>query len=195
MPVRRKYSIPEERRANEQVVDLNRVRRRYKVDTKRRRKLLPGEVGHVQDMVIILKLSGYSKAQIARTVGISFGQVTEMLDDPDVAERLVYMRGVLPQAALDLLHGYMVEAVQAIVDVMRMSDDDKLILQAAGEILDRAGLSKASRQERHQINEERTTITDDGLVEKLRTASPEVQEQAAQLVEQLEGILGDAADS
>jgi hypothetical protein len=70
-----------------------------------------------------------------------------------------------------------------------------MILQAAAEILDRSGLPKASRTESkvHKTSEELTTITDDGIVEQLREASPEIQEKAAVLVEQLEGLLADAA--
>ena len=186
---------PEERRATESRVHIGTVRRRYKVNVNKKRNLLPGEVEHVGDMVIVLRLDGYSLTQTARVVGISIGQVREFLADPEISHRLVQIREALPQAALDLLQGYMVEAVQAIVEIMRLSPDDKLVLAAAGEILDRAGLAKASRQERHQINESRTVVTDDGLVEKLRTASPEVQEQAAQMVEKLEGLLSDATDS
>jgi hypothetical protein len=89
----------------------------------------------------------------------------------------------------------MIEAVQALVDVMRRTDDDKYILQAAGEILDRAGLPKASRQERHQVNEERTTFTDEGMVERLREAPVEVQERAAQMIEQLESLLTESANA
>jgi hypothetical protein len=184
-----------ERRAEQSRAHLGTVRRRYKVNVNKRRNLLPGEVEHIGDMVIVLRLSGYSLTQTARTVGISIGQVKEFLADPEISNRLLQIREALPQAALDLLQGYMVEAVQAIVEIMRVSEDDKLVLAAAGEILDRAGLSKASRQERHQINESRTVVTDDGLVEKLRTASPEVQEQAAQMVEQLEKMMSDATPS
>lgn len=177
------------RRATAAKKDVARVRRRYKVNLRTRRRLSPGELPHIEDMIIVLKLAGYSQTQIARTVGISLKQTQEILDTPYLAERMVKIRSALPQAALELLHGYMIEAVQAIVDVMRKTTDDKLIIQAAGEILDRSGLAKASRQERHQITEERMVITDDGIVEKLRKASPEVQEQAAQVIESLEKLL------
>jgi len=147
------------------------------------------EESHVIVMCVILQLGGYSRTQMSQIIGISRGQVREFLDTPEAKELLVGLRQRLPQAALDLLHGYMIEAVQAIVDVMRSSADDRYILQAAGEILDRAGLPKSSRQERHSINDERVTVTDDGLVEKLREASPEVQEEAAQIIERLEELL------
>lgn len=171
------------------------VKRRYKQNMNVRRKLLPGEAEHVADMVIVLKLAGYTGSQIGSTIGISRGQVREILGQPEVAEKLLLLRSALPQAALDLLQGYMIEAVQSVVNVLRTTPDDKLVLQAAAEILDRAGLPKASKQERHSVNEDRTTITDDGIVERLRKASPEVQEEAAQIIERLEVLLAIHAET
>jgi len=187
----RKNQSPEQRAATKNR-ESQKIRRKYKRNLTLSRKLLPGEREHVESMIVVLRLAGYDKSQTARIVGISLDQVIDLLKDPAVAEKLVTLRAVLPQAALDLLQGYMIEAVQTLVDIMRMSPDDKIVLQAAGEILDRSGLAKASRQERHQINENRTTFTDDGIVERLRLASPEVQEQAAQVIEQLENLLADA---
>lgn len=186
----RRVSTPDTRAADARR-QIAGVRRKYKIDLNKRRNLLPGEVPHVIDTIIVLKLAGYTPSQMAKVIGISRGQIREFLTDPGVEERLVTLRQALPQAALNLLQGYMIEAVQALVDVMRRTGDDKYILQAAGEILDRAGLPKASRQERHTVNEEKTTFTDDGIVDRLREASPEMQEQAAQLIEQLEKLLGD----
>jgi hypothetical protein len=194
MTYNRRISQPDVRAAEAQRYRAG-VRRRYKIDLNRRRNLLPGEIPHVIDTMIVLKLAGYSRAQMAKVIGISRGQIKEFLDDPGVQERLVDLRAALPQAALNLLQGYMIEAVQALVDVMRRTDDDKYILQAAGEILDRAGLPKASRQERHQVNEEVTTFRDDGITDRLREAPVEVQEKAAQMIEQLEKLLGDFADT
>jgi hypothetical protein len=181
------------RRANEAKNDVKRVRRRYKKNVNRQSRLLPGEIPAVQNMVAVLHIAHYPKTQIARIIGISKQQVTEFLEDPAVSEMVVTLREGLPTAALDLMEGYMIEAVQAIVDVMRVSEDDAVVLRAASEILDRTGLAKVSKQERHVTNEEQTTITDDGLIDRLREASPEIQEQAAQVVEQLEGLLAQAA--
>jgi hypothetical protein len=192
-PGRRRASTPDTRAADAKRRVAS-VRRKYKIDLNKRRSLLPGEIPHVIDTIIVLKLAGYSRSQMAKVIGVSRGQIREFLELPEVEERLVTLRQALPQAALNLLQGYMIEAVQAIVDVMRRTDDDRYILQAAGEILDRAGLPKASRQERHVVQEEKTVITDDGIVDALREASPEVQEQAAQLIEQLEKILGGAIE-
>lgn len=189
----RKRSTPSDR-AETQRQQVKRVRRRYKVNLSTRRKFLPGEQDHIADMVIVLKLAGYSRVQIGSVVGISRGQVREVLEDPAVQEKLVLLRSKLPQAALELLHGYSIEAVQSIVAVMRESGDDSLVLKAAGEILDRAGVVKASRQERHNVIEEVTTFADDGIVDRLREAPVHVQEEAAQIIEKLEELMAQNAD-
>lgn len=175
--------------------EVKRIQRRYKTDLKKRRKLLPGEIEYIDDMVVVLKLASYTNSQIAASVGISRGQVKEILEKPDVTEKLISLRARLPQAALDLIHGLMIEAVVTIADVMRTEIDPKWRLQSAFDLLDRGGVTKASRQERHNINEDRTTITDDGIVEKLRAASPEIQEEAAQIIERLEVLLQVEADT
>jgi len=189
----RRISQPDQRAADAKRQRAS-IRRKYKIDLNKRRNLLPGEIPHVIDTLIVLKLAGYSNIQMGKVIGISRGQVREFLASEIVQERLVELRQALPQAALNLLQGYMVEAVQALVDVMRRTDDDKYILQAAGEILDRAGLPKASRTERHNVNEEKTTFTDDSMVERLREMPVEVQEQAAQMIEQLEALLSDVKE-
>jgi hypothetical protein len=183
-------------RASDVKKQTQKIRRRYSKNVGKTKKLLPGEVEHVEDMVVLLTVAGYTRTQTAKIVGISRDQVREMLELSHVTEKLVGLRAALPAAALELLEGYMIEAVQVIVDVMRTTEDDKYALAAAGEILDRAGMPKASRQERHNLNEDSVKITDgDGILEKLRSASPEVQEQAAQVIEQLEGLLATASET
>lgn len=177
------------RRASETKKDVTRVRRRYKKNTNRQARILPGEIIHVQSMVAVLHIAHYTKQQIARIIGISRGQVREFMEAPEVNELIVKMRAELPAAALELMEGYQIEAVQAIVDVMRVSEDDSQVLKAASEILDRTGLPKVSKQEQYRTNEEKTTFTDDGIVEALREASPEVQEEAARIIEKLEELL------
>ena len=184
----RRPSTPNQRASNRKKTIAS-VRRRYKVDVSRSTKLIPAEIPHVKQMIVVLQLAGYNHTQKARIVGISVDQVREMLKDPAVEEMLVMLRERIPEAALELLQGYMIEGVQAIVDVMRRSQDDATVIRAAADLLDRGGIPKLSKSERLQTNEEKTTITDDGIVDALREASPEVQEQAAQLIEQLEGLL------
>lgn len=190
----RKASTPDTRAADGKKTVAG-VRRKYKVDVNKRRKLLPGEIKHVANMVVVLKLAGYTRSQMAKVIGISKGQIKEMLEAPDAVELLTSLRERLPQAAIDLLQGYMIEAVQVYVEIIRSSTDDKLRKECADAILDRGGAPKASRQERLQTNDNRTTFTDEGIVERLRTAPVAVQEQAAQLIESLETLLATASET
>jgi len=190
----RRASTPD-RRAADARREQDRIRRKYKINITRSTNLLPSEIPHVKNMVVILKVAGYSQTQMSKVIGISRGQVREILSLPEISEEVGALRAALPAAALELIQGYMIEAVQAVVDVLRTSEDDKIVLQAAGDILDRGGMPKASRQERHNVNEDRTVFTDEGIVDRLREAKPEVQEEAAQLIEKLEELLAVHADT
>jgi len=173
-----------------------RVRRKYRKDTTRGRRVRLGEQEHVVNLVIIFTIAGYTPTQISQIIGISRGKVRAYLDEPQTQELMDDTLQGLTEAATDLLRSYSIEAVQAIADVMRGSEDDKMILQAASEILDRSGLPKASRSEQkvHKTNENLTTFSDDGIVEQLRQLPPEAQEEAAQMVERLEEFLTKAAE-
>lgn len=190
----RRNSTPEDRNKD---LDKhrNRVRRRYKVDLSKRRKFIPGEEAYVGVQVAVLKISGYSNTQIGKVIGLSRGQVKEFLKQPDVSELILNLRASLPTAAIELLQSYMVEAITTLVDVMRTEQDNTLVLKAAGEILDRGGVPKASRQERENVNREEFNInvSDGGMVDALRQLPPEKQEEAAQMMEKLESMLADAA--
>lgn len=188
----KKASTPTQRAADSKRKVAS-VRRKYKQNVRTPRSLVPGEEAAVGFTCVVLKIAGYTNTDMSRIVGISKGQVKKLLEQPENQAMLVDLRQKLPAAALDLLHGYMIEAVQAIVNVMRSSMDDKVVVQAAGEILDRAGLAKTSRQERKSEHTENLNITDDGLLDKLREAPPEIQEQAAQIVENLEQLLAEHA--
>jgi hypothetical protein len=176
------------RRAAAKKKQIDSLRRKYNLNTSRRLKLLPAEVPHVEQMVVVLKLANYSKTQISKIVGISYAQVTEILAQPRINEEIAILRKKIAAAALELLQDFMIEAVMVLVDVMRTSQDDAMRIKASESLLDRGGVVKISRSER--VDEERITVSDDGLLEKLREAPVEVQEQAAQLIEQLEGMLG-----
>lgn len=185
---------PEER-ADSAQKSVKRIKRKYKVALSKPKKYAPGEREHLIDMVIVLKLGGYSNNQIGSVVGISRGQVKEVLEEPKTAERLLELRNNLPSAALDLLHGYSIEAVQAIADVMRGTEDDGLILKAAAEILDRVGIGKVSKSEReiHNTNENKFTVgAEEGLLESLRQLPPDRQEEAAVMIEQIESFIAES---
>jgi len=177
--------------------DVKRIRRRYKKDLNKRKIFVVGEENHARAMVVVLRLAGFSHSQIASVVGVSKGQVKKLLSEPEVAQELVELQADLPRAALELLQSYTIEAVQALASVLRETKDDKLIIQAAGEILDRAGIPKVSKSESKvgRTEEQIVKFSDDGMVEKLRQLPPEKQEEAASMIEGLENFLSEQAGS
>ena len=183
----RNARTPESRSAQLQE-QASRVRRRYKVNINKRKKFtFEGESELVKNMTIVLKLAGYTNTQIATIVGVSRGQVKEILSDGNVQKQLVALANRLPQAALDLGRAYLIEAVQSIAHVMRTSTDEAMVLKAVGELFDRFGLPKVSRNEQKQpeveIGDHPVTQT---MMERLRSASPEVQAKVADLQQMFE---------
>ena len=170
------------------------VRRRNSKVVNIRRKLLPGEKKHVEEQIAVLRIAGYNNTQISKVTGVSRGQVKEILEDPGVNELVNELRLTLTKAAANLLEHSLVEAVQALVNILRSSKDEQNIIKAAGEILDRGGLPKLSRQESRREIETKTTFSDDGIVDAIRMLPPEQQEEAAQMIEGLQKMLTDAIE-
>lgn len=189
----RSVSTPDAR-ASDGKKRVESVRRKYNVKTKTKRKLLDVEIPGVKNMVAVLKVVGYNRIQISKIVGISRAQVADFLEMEDVQNTITELRENLPAAALDLMQGYMIEAVQAVVDVMRTSEDGATVLKAASEVLDRGGMPKMSRQERKEESTETTVVEFGGqFVEMLRDASPETQEKVASMMEGIENLLKEKA--
>lgn len=181
---------PEDRN---QVLDQERqrVRRKYKVNPKKRRVVFaPGEEYHLKVISVILKIAGYSHTQIAASIGVTRGQVGDWIAEEETQALYVDTLAAIPLAAKELMQTYSIEAVHSIVDVMRSSTDDKMILEAAKDILDRSGLPKATRSEvdRSDTKKLEFGVNSDDL-STLRDLPPHLQEKAAELVENLENSL------
>jgi hypothetical protein len=154
----------------------------------------PGELEFKKDMMIILKVAGYSHNQIGAALGEHRDTVNGWFQEPDTAAKYLKVAKELTSAARRLLETYTVEAIQTIADLMRDSNDEAIILKAATEILDRGGLPKVSRSEQKQERHDTHTFgTDDETTEALRALSPELQEQAAQMMDELVEFLNENA--
>ena len=163
------------------------ARKRHKVVvTKRRKFTFEGEEDLVKDMIVVLKLANYSNTQVAMIVGISRKQVAAFLEDGNVQKKYLALKERLPQAALELGRAYLIEAVEAVVHVMRTTDDDAIILKAAAELFDRFGIPKSSRVETDKADGEENPMSDPTLMDRIRKASPEQQAQIADLQEMWE---------
>lgn len=177
--------------------ERRKVRRKYSSDKqlKRPRKFIPGEEEFVGVQVAVLKISGYTNAQIGRTLGVSKGQVSEFLKKPEVADLVLSLRRTLPAAAIELMQSFMIEGVMVLVEIMRQSGDDKIRVEAVKELFDRGGVPKISRQERKQESEEVVKFNDEALVDRIRELPPEKQEEAAQMIEALSNFLNSAVEN
>lgn len=186
--------MPRERRNPEERAksigkEITSIRRKYKTRLTTRKRYVVGEEEAVGTSIAVFKIAGYSNTQIAQMVGISRNQVAQQLEKPTTQELLILLRTNLTNAALELLESYTIEAIQALADVLRTSEDDNVRIKAASEILDRAGIPKVSRSEKKVEEEHTTTFTDDGIVEAIRELPPDMQEKAAQMIEDLEQLL------
>jgi hypothetical protein len=146
----------------------------------------------VKTQLVALKMiGGYSDLQCSMIVGISKGQVREIVRDPNFKKHVDAVKKSLPQAAINLGQAYLVEAVQAVVHVMRTETDNALVLRAAAEMFDRFGIAKVSKSEMKidtPADGSDGELTPD-LMTKLRSASPEVQKAVADLTESFtEGV-------
>jgi len=167
-----------------------RQKKGYKINVHTRRNFTtPDEEDLVKDMVAVLKLVNYSNVQIATIVGVSKGQVERYLKEPRVQKMITMLRGRLPQAAVELMQSYLIEAVQWIVDVGRTSKDEAIILRAASEILDRGGIPKLSRNETVKPGGPLDKIDRSGhesVFTKFDKLDDEAKEEAAQLYDAFE---------
>lgn len=195
-PSKRTPKTPEDRAASIEAQTAS-VKKRYKVNTRTKRKFsIAGEEDLVKDMIVVLKLSNYTHRQIASIVGVSSGQVGVFLQDEKVQKKMLALREALPQAALELGRAYLIEAVQAVVHVLRTENDNALVLKAAAELFDRFGLPKLSRSEASIDDGKSVPDADESLLAKFRHATPEMQEKAAQLHDMFEeGLKTILADS
>lgn len=184
---------PEERAAKLEERQ-SKIRRKFKTTPKKQQKFLPHEEEFKKEMAVTLKIVGYSNRQIGETIGVTRGTIGEWLKEPKVQAKIEKLMEALPAAARGLLQGFTIEAVHTMVAVMRESSDDKMVMEAAKEILDRGGLPKASRQEIDSSSTKNTKFSvDDDQLTALRELPPHLQEEAAQAMESLENALAEIA--
>lgn len=171
------------------------AQKKYKVNLKSRSRVdLPKEQEILEDTIVVLKVAHYSNMQIAKIVGLSRGQVAEILKSPNVERRVATLGAKLPQAALNQIQNFMIEAVMWIIHVGRANlgpdGDHSLVLRAADQLLDRGGTPKVSRNERKEESQGMLDHIGRGghedVFSEIGNLSPELQERAAQLYDALE---------
>jgi predicted ArsR family transcriptional regulator len=161
---------------------------------------LPAEVEAAKKIqAVYLRSSDFSFAYIGEAVGVSETTVRKWFDDPDVTKLLALSIEDQVSGAQKLLKSYAIELIEMLVNIARETEDDEVRRKTINDALDRIGLAKVNKSESvvNSKNTESTTveITDStGLVEKLRTAPPEVQAAAATHMEALLSIAAEHTD-
>src|SRR3954471_23524595 len=97
---KRNVKSPEER---SEIIEKaqKKARKGYRINTKRDRKDIgEDEITIIKDSLVSLRLVGYTPSQCAAIVGLSKGQVKEIVNDPNFKSRLASLRDKLPEAAI-----------------------------------------------------------------------------------------------
>ena len=170
---------------------MKKAKRGYTPKVKKRTKLSPAELKHVQDLVVPLKIAGYTRTQMSLILGVSKGQLGEIINDPKMQKRIDEVVAALPKAALVMMEAYLIEGVQAVVDVMRSSPKDEMVLKAAAELFDRAGLPKLTRAESKNDTTQANTFgqDDSSILTQFQGLPEDVQNKAADLKDMFENGL------
>jgi hypothetical protein len=190
MPRKPNVKTPEER-SDVLLKAQKNAKKNYRLNTSKKRKgVTDDEIVVIKDMLVSLKVVGFTNSQCGAIVGLSRGQVKEICADPNFKSRLASVKNKLPEAALNLGRAYLIESVQAVVHVLRTEQDNALVLKAAAELFDRFGLPKLSKAE---VRTDPAPATGDEMPEtflaKLKAAPPDVQEKVAALHESFtEGV-------
>lgn len=145
-----------------------------------------------------LKAAGYPHSYIGEALGTTRGVVSNWFHEiPEMRVRVSEIQADYIDGAVKLLRTYAIELIEMLVNIARTSDDDKVRINAITEALDRMGLAKVNKSESAAsvTQKSEVDITDKtGLVESLKDAPPEVQQQAAKHMEELLALSAEHTD-
>lgn len=145
-----------------------------------------------RQMACFLKAQDFSYSYIADALDLGKSVVTRWFQEPEMQEMTAKVQDSWTDSAIKLMRSYAIELVEMAVQIARTADD-KIAKDVIFELLDRMGMAKVNKSESlgKVINENRDLleISDpNGLIDKLRNAPPEIQQQAAAHMEALMAI-------
>lgn len=183
----------------------NDIRRRYKNgspwgSTRRAPKVTSEEeldaetLSFKKTYACFLKASDYSNTYIGDTLGVTTSMVKRWFtDDPKMREQVVAIQSDMMDGALKLMKTFALEGIEILIDVARRSGDDKVVIQAVTEILDRAGLTKVNKSESHTVKTERAEADlSPDFFSKLEGLPIETQTKLAQMAQEMNTLVADA---
>jgi hypothetical protein len=176
------------------------------VDGPRRIKRVRGEAEMGLEVVAAKKVQAcYLRAgdfeypYIAEACGVSVDTIKRWFMEDEMQGLLAKVIEDQVDGAVKLLKTYAIELLEMLVNIARTTEDPDQKRKAINDALDRMGLAKVNKSESvvNSTSNDMSTvaITDPaGLVEKLRTAPPEVQARAAEHMEAMLALAGEHTD-
>jgi hypothetical protein len=151
-----------------------------------------------RESACFFKAAGFSHNYIGDALNLTRGQIGHWFEEPAMQERYRAISADMKNGAIKLLKSYAIEIVESLMTIARTTDDEKLAASVLQDLADRIGLTKVSRTESATTATQKSEveITDPaGLVEKLKDAPPEVQQQAAQHMEGMMALMAEHIDT
>jgi predicted transcriptional regulator len=159
----------------------------------KRVEVLPGSEQLLKQLTVVLTVAGYDQRRIAHQLGVSQPTISRWLREPEAEHHQRLLSRQLTDGAVLLLRRYSIEAVETLVEVMRLAESQKTRLDAAKAILDRIGLpGTLDLVNTAEAAEAALDVSqEDEFFARFRAAPPEVQNEVATLYEQMESLLCD----
>lgn len=170
----------------------NEIKKKYKRGP-RAQKVLRGEDSlsatekYVKmEIACFLKAQDYSWNYISDSLGISKDVLRRWYSDPELGmqARVEEIMQDIVTGAVKLLKTYAIEIIEELMVIFRTTADETLASRIGFDLLDRLGIAKVNKSEsvvaQTNTSQEVLKISDpDGILEKLKDASPEAQAEAA----------------
>jgi hypothetical protein len=179
-----------------QAKNRRRIQREIKV-SKGRRNHLPGEEKHKKTIAVFMKFTtpAISYNSIAKQIGEPRATVRDWFkNDPEVKELYEFVSTSMRESTVEYMQTLSFEAVETLAILMRYGSE-KSMYEAATTILDRIGIPKTSKQEIEAEHTQKHQWGDrDALADDIRKLSPDQQEEALKVIEELENLLSGQAE-
>lgn len=146
-----------------------------------------------QEMLCYLVAAGMSRTYCADALGVARSTITGWLDDDELKlrERAAALNDNMLKAGVNMIQTYVLEIIEALMDIFRTTQDEAVAVKIGFEMLDRLGISKIQKVEANR----RVTQTHEvefsdkrGVISAVKNAPPEVQSAMAEMAERMVAI-------
>lgn len=180
------------------------VRKTYMRGTRSRKELInfnnltSSERWIKEEQACLLKAAGFSYTYIGEAIGQSRGTVKSWFADAEMQARTQAFQKDFIDGAVKLVRTYAIELFEMLVEIARDGQiDPRVRIQAITECLDRMGLAKVNKSESAATKTIKSTVDivdKTGLLTAMKEAPPEVQQEMAQKLDDIMGLVAEHSD-